>query len=233
MSEHHPGARTRALRGRRGRTRSPRAAGAAVSCAVPPRCGGRGRWSAARCASCPWSRAVHIQLVPVTPCVRRSPSWSSSSIGPRGGGRWKASVEVARRRRPETVSAGMPTRRPCRQEGCRNSPRCVAGRAIIRCGPTLTSKDLAASASHLGARVRQAASAGLHLHGVRGGTGVAEVIEEQDLGEGGVKELLLTVEWRGPLHVVVVVDDIRAEERVVTVYEPDADRWSSDYRRRR
>jgi hypothetical protein len=61
----------------------------------------------------------------------------------------------------------------------------------------------------------------------------AEVIEEHNLGEGGVKELLLIVEWRRPLHVAVVVDDVRSEERVITVYEPDADRWSSDYRRRR
>lgn len=61
----------------------------------------------------------------------------------------------------------------------------------------------------------------------------AEVIEEHDLGGEGVKELVLTVDWHRPLHVVVVVDDVRAEERVVTVYEPDPDRWSSDYRRRR
>lgn len=41
------------------------------------------------------------------------------------------------------------------------------------------------------------------------------------------------VEWSRPLHVVVVVDDPRGEERIVTVYEPDRDRWTPDYRRRR
>ncbi len=33
-----------------------------------------------------------------------------------------------------------------------------------------------------------------------------------------------------PLHVVDVIDDRRREERIVTVYEPDPDRWSADYR---
>jgi hypothetical protein len=48
-----------------------------------------------------------------------------------------------------------------------------------------------------------------------------------------LKELLLVVEWKRPLHVVVLVDELRREERVVTVYEPDPGLWSSDYRRRR
>ncbi|MBA3268446.1 MAG: hypothetical protein H0T70_09350 [Acidimicrobiia bacterium] len=60
----------------------------------------------------------------------------------------------------------------------------------------------------------------------------AEVIEETAVS-GGVKELLLTVAWKRPLHVVVIVDEVRQEDRVVTVYEPDPSRWSSDYRRRR
>lgn len=60
----------------------------------------------------------------------------------------------------------------------------------------------------------------------------AEVIEETELPTGG-KELVLTLEWKRPLHTVVVVDDHRAEERIVTVYEPDPERWSADYRRRR
>ena len=61
----------------------------------------------------------------------------------------------------------------------------------------------------------------------------AEVIEERVLGVTMVKEVILVVEWTRPLHVVVVVDDERAEERVVTIYEPDPARWSPDYRRRR
>jgi hypothetical protein len=63
--------------------------------------------------------------------------------------------------------------------------------------------------------------------------GTAEVIEERQLGPAKLKELVLVVDWVRPLHVVVVVDDEHQEERVVTVYEPDPDQWSSDYRRRR
>jgi len=63
--------------------------------------------------------------------------------------------------------------------------------------------------------------------------GAAEIIEESVVGSEQVKQLLLLVDWTTPLHVVVVVDDARQEERVVTIYEPDPDRWSQDYRRRR
>jgi hypothetical protein len=63
--------------------------------------------------------------------------------------------------------------------------------------------------------------------------GSGEIIAEDALGPGKVKELLLLVEWLRPLHVVVVVDDVQREERIVTVYEPDPARWSADHRRRR
>ena len=59
-----------------------------------------------------------------------------------------------------------------------------------------------------------------------------EVIEETSIAVG-VKELVLIVDWTRPLHVVVVVDDIRAEERIVTVYEPNRDRWSADFKVRK
>lgn len=61
----------------------------------------------------------------------------------------------------------------------------------------------------------------------------AEVIEERVVEPSAVSELLVVVSWTRPLHVVVVVDDARREERIVTVYEPDPDLWSADYRRRR
>jgi len=61
----------------------------------------------------------------------------------------------------------------------------------------------------------------------------AEVIEEFELQPGQSKELLLLVEWLRPLHVVVIVDDIGREERIVTVYEPDPNQWFPDYRVRR
>ena len=60
----------------------------------------------------------------------------------------------------------------------------------------------------------------------------AEVIEETDVSEG-LMELVLTLAWQRPLHVVVIVDEVHQEDRVVTVYEPGPERWSADFRRRR
>jgi hypothetical protein len=59
------------------------------------------------------------------------------------------------------------------------------------------------------------------------------VIEERASSIGESKELVLLLEWQRPLHVVVVVDELRREERILTVYEPDPARWSRDFRRRR
>ncbi len=61
----------------------------------------------------------------------------------------------------------------------------------------------------------------------------AEIIEERDVGDESLTELVLVVDWSRPLHLVVVVDDRRREERIVTIYEPDSNRWTSDYRGRR
>lgn len=61
----------------------------------------------------------------------------------------------------------------------------------------------------------------------------AEVIEETAIDGERLKELVLFVQWRRPLHVVVVVDHVHQEERILTVYEPTSDRWADDYRRRR
>jgi hypothetical protein len=60
-----------------------------------------------------------------------------------------------------------------------------------------------------------------------------EVIEEHELSDGGLKELVLHIEWTRPHHVVVVIDEIRREERILTVYEPETDKWSYDFRRRK
>ena len=60
----------------------------------------------------------------------------------------------------------------------------------------------------------------------------AEVIEETVLADG-VKELVLTLAWKRPLHLVVIVDNVRQEDRVVTVYEPDPALWSDGLRKRR
>jgi len=63
--------------------------------------------------------------------------------------------------------------------------------------------------------------------------GSGEFIEQTELQALEVKEVVLVIEWKRPLHVVVIVDDARHEERIVTVYEPDPDRWSPDLKRRR
>ncbi|HEX7739638.1 MAG TPA: hypothetical protein VF426_08325 [Marmoricola sp.] len=60
-----------------------------------------------------------------------------------------------------------------------------------------------------------------------------EVIAEAHESDSEVKELLLVIEWLRPLHVVIVVDDARSQERVVTVYEPYPSEWTADFRRRR
>ena len=54
----------------------------------------------------------------------------------------------------------------------------------------------------------------------------AVVIEETALVASSLKELILTIEWKHPLHVVVVVDPVRREERIVTVYQPNPRFWS-------
>lgn len=63
--------------------------------------------------------------------------------------------------------------------------------------------------------------------------GSAEVVEQTPLRLLEVKRVLLVVRRARPLHVVVVVDGRRHEERIVTVYEPDPERWSADFRERR
>lgn len=63
--------------------------------------------------------------------------------------------------------------------------------------------------------------------------GGGEVIEEYEAAAGRLKELVLVIDWKRPLHVVVIVDAVRGEERILTVYEPDPKRWGHDYRRRR
>jgi hypothetical protein len=41
--------------------------------------------------------------------------------------------------------------------------------------------------------------------------------------------VLLVLDWLRPL---LVVDDLRAEERIITVYEPDPGRWDAGLRER-
>jgi hypothetical protein len=61
----------------------------------------------------------------------------------------------------------------------------------------------------------------------------AEVIGEAEVGVLTHKELVLLLQRTGPLDVAILVDEGRAEERIVTVYEPDPSEWTADYRRRR
>ena len=59
------------------------------------------------------------------------------------------------------------------------------------------------------------------------------MIEEHIVSNDQLKEIVLVVEWVRPLHVVVVVDDRHQEDRIVTLYEPDPNQWTDDYRKRR
>jgi hypothetical protein len=63
--------------------------------------------------------------------------------------------------------------------------------------------------------------------------GTGEIIEEHALSGEEIKEIVLLLDWVRPFHLVVIVDHRRREERILTLYEPDPDRWSSDYRSRR
>lgn len=63
--------------------------------------------------------------------------------------------------------------------------------------------------------------------------GAGEVIEEDDRTDTQLEELVLVSEWKRPLHLVVIVDEGKSGERILTVYEPDPELWSSDYRTRR
>lgn len=60
----------------------------------------------------------------------------------------------------------------------------------------------------------------------------AEVVEENVVSDG-LRELVLTLAWKRPFPVVVIVDEVHQEDRVVTVCEPEPGRWSPDFRTRR
>lgn len=60
-----------------------------------------------------------------------------------------------------------------------------------------------------------------------------EIIERHRLSPGHLKKVVLTTSWTRPLHVAIIVDEFRAKERIITVYEPDPLRWSRDSRERR
>ncbi len=59
------------------------------------------------------------------------------------------------------------------------------------------------------------------------------LVIEARAAPGGLREVVLLVEWTRPLHVVVIVDETHEEERLITVYEPSADQWTTDFRTRR
>ncbi|MDA8269134.1 MAG: DUF4258 domain-containing protein [Actinomycetota bacterium] len=63
--------------------------------------------------------------------------------------------------------------------------------------------------------------------------GNGEVIEDSHRTDTQLEELVLISEWSRPLHLAVIVDKVKCEERIVTVYEPGSELWSPDYRTRR
>lgn len=100
-------------------------------------------------------------------------------------------------------------------------------------GDGRVSEAVAPPQGHQRARLRQLHVIDCTLTELETALENAEIIEERELDDGTSKELLLVVDWKRPLHIVVVVDDVRREERIVTVYEPLAGQWTADYRRRR
>jgi hypothetical protein len=61
----------------------------------------------------------------------------------------------------------------------------------------------------------------------------AELIDEAMVSCDSTKVLLLVRAWLRPLHVVVIRDGRRREERIITVYEPARGQWDPEYRERR
>ena len=60
-----------------------------------------------------------------------------------------------------------------------------------------------------------------------------EIVEEHAISGEELKEIVLLLAWTRPLHLVIVVDHRHREERILTLYEPDPDQWTPDYRSRR
>jgi hypothetical protein len=60
-----------------------------------------------------------------------------------------------------------------------------------------------------------------------------QVIESHDLGEAGLKEIRLLLEWKLPLHLVYVLNERKHLVIYRTVYVPDAAHWQPGYRERR
>lgn len=60
-----------------------------------------------------------------------------------------------------------------------------------------------------------------------------EVIAEAQESDTELEELVLLVQWKRPLQVPIVVDEIREQERVTTVSEPYPSEWTADFKRRR
>lgn len=60
-----------------------------------------------------------------------------------------------------------------------------------------------------------------------------DVIEAQDLDDQATKRIYFAHFDSVPLHVVAIDDGGLKETQVVTVYEPDLQRWQPGFRQRR
>jgi hypothetical protein len=76
-------------------------------------------------------------------------------------------------------------------------------------------------------------SRGISVEDVRRVLDAGDRIEDYSHDTPYPSELLLG--WRGsrPLHVVAARNEAAEETIIVTVYEPDADRWEPGFRRRK
>jgi len=60
-----------------------------------------------------------------------------------------------------------------------------------------------------------------------------DIIEEFELDPHATKRIYFAVCDSRPIHIVTIDDDQLMESQIVTVYEPDLERWEPGFRKRR
>jgi hypothetical protein len=70
---------------------------------------------------------------------------------------------------------------------------------------------------------------------IESGLSAAELIEDYPLGHRALPDCLVLVFLRDqePVHLVVAVDSERERLLIVTIYSPDHERWTDEWRKRR
>lgn len=71
------------------------------------------------------------------------------------------------------------------------------------------------------------------MHKLLGAIETGETIEDYSLEMPEPGRLILGFQGKRPFHVVTSENPALNEATIITVYHPDPDKWSKDYRRRR